>query len=221
MTADISVKICGLDTPRRASSAVKAGADMIGLVFYPPSPRHLDIATAGEIAVAIQGRAAAIGLFVNPSFAGLDEVIRKVPLTHLQLHGAETPERLRAFRDRYRLPMIKAFGIGNADDIAALAAYEDVAEFFILDAKPPKSADRPGGLGQVFDWSVLGAIETEIPWLLSGGLTPEIAGEAVAACRDLPGFAGLDVSSGVESAPGVKDEALIRRFIDAARAPAC
>lgn len=214
MTAPSSpiVKICGLSTRESLDWAIEAGADMIGLVHFAKSPRHVDLATARDLAGRARGRARIVVLTVDADDALIDDIIREVAPDFVQLHGKEPPGRVAVLRAR--VPVIKALGISNADDVAAVAAFDGVPDLLLFDAKPPKDATRPGGLGRPFDWTLLDRMPATTPFLLSGGLGPTNVGEAVRRVRPY----GVDVSSGVESAPGVKDRTLIEDFIRNARA---
>ena len=214
MSASLTIKICGLSTPATLEAALDAGADMVGFVFFPPSPRHIDLARARELADTTGARALKVALSVDADDAYLDEVVAALAPDILQLHGRETPARVAAIRARYGLPVMKALGVSAQADFVALAAYEAVADRILFDAKPPRDATRPGGNGHAFDWSLLGSRTFQKPWMLSGGLNCESVATAVAATRP----PGIDVSSGVESSPGVKDPALIEAFMARARA---
>ena len=207
------VKICGLSTEETLDAALAGGADMVGFVFFPRSPRFVAPARAAELADRVAGRAETVALVVDMDDAGLDEIVATVAPDWLQLHGAELPERVAAVRKQFGRQVMKALPIATAADIANAERYMAVADRLLLDAKPPKGADRPGGLGTPFDWTLLAGFDPDVPWLLSGGLAPGNVAEAVAVC----GAPGVDVSSGVESAPGRKDPALIRAFIANAR----
>jgi phosphoribosylanthranilate isomerase len=212
------VKICGLSTREMVDMAVAAGADFIGLVHFPKSPRHVGLATAGELArhahATSGGRVRVVLLLVDPDDALLAEAIRLVPFDYLQLHGSETPERVRAIRTATGLPTIKAAKVATRADVEASLAYADAADLLLYDARPPAGATLPGGNGVPFDWRILEALPGDLPYMLSGGLTPDNVGPAVAATR----AAMVDVSSGVETAPGIKDEGLVRRFVERAKA---
>ena len=214
MSASLTIKICGLSTPATLEAALDAGADMVGFVFFPPSPRHIDVARARELAGITGARALKVALSVDADDAYLDEVIAALAPDILQLHGRETPARVAAIRARHGLPVMKALGVSAEADFAPLGAYEAIADRILFDAKPPKDATRPGGNGHAFDWSLLGSRTFQKPWMLSGGLNCESVVTAVAATRP----PGIDVSSGVESSPGVKDPALIEAFMARARA---
>ena len=208
---DIQVKICGLTTPDQVRWAVEAGARYIGLVFFAKSPRNLSVATAAALALEVPPGVAKVALVVDPDDATLDEILARVPVDMIQLHGEESPERVAGLRVRYGLPVMKAVGIAGPGDVAKLDAYSAVADQLLVDAKPPKGAPLPGGAGVAFDWGLLQGYHFQRPWMLAGGLTPA----NVAAAVRLTGARQVDVSSGVETAPGVKDEALIRAFIEA------
>lgn len=210
----VRVKICGLRDAAHLRAAAEAGAAYIGLVFFPKSPRHVSIDAARALALEAPFGMAKVALMVNPTDAELDAVLAEVPLDMIQLHGGETPERVAEVRARAGLPVMKAVGVAEAADLARLPAYEAVADQILVDAKAPKGADLPGGNGLSFDWRLIAGREWAKPWMLAGGLTPDNVAEAIR----LTGAAQVDVSSGVETAPGVKDAALIRAFIAAAKA---
>lgn len=214
MPAPLLVKICGLSTPGTLDAAIAAGADMIGLVHFPKSPRHVALDRIGALADRARVRAQVVLLTVDPDDALLDALVAAAAPDWIQLHGRETPERAAAIRVRTGRKVLKALGVGSREDALAAARFDGAADLLLFDARPPAGADRPGGLGATFDWSLLDGLPVATPFLLSGGLGPTNVGEAVARVRP----AGVDVSSGVESAPGVKDEALIRAFVAAARA---
>ena len=208
----LEVKICGLKTDEAVAAELAAGADLVGFVFFPKSPRNVSIDEAVRLAAPVRGRAQIVALAVDPDDALVEAIAATIAPDFLQLHGKESPERVAAVRRR--LPVIKALGIANAADVAAVATYDGLADLLLFDAKPPKDASRPGGLGVTFDWSLLDRVPTTTPFLLSGGLHPTNVGEAVARVRPY----GVDVSSGVESAPGVKDRSRIVDFVVNARA---
>jgi len=212
--ASLTIKICGLSTPETMYAALDAGADMIGLNFHPRSPRFVTPERAAELAAMARGRAAIVALLVDPSLEQAAELAERLQPDWLQLHGRETPEQLRAIKAATGLPVIKALGIAAAHDLAAVAEYAGVADLMLLDAKPPKDAAYPGGHGKTFDWGLLAALDPALGFMLSGGLDPANVGQAIVATRPW----GVDVSSGVESAPGVKDIGRIRDFVAAARA---
>ncbi|WP_435660528.1 phosphoribosylanthranilate isomerase [Leisingera caerulea] len=212
---DIRVKICGLSTPQDVAAAVAAGAAYAGFVFFPKSPRNVSIEQAAALAVEAPVGLCKVALTVNATDAELDAITAAVPLDMLQLHGKESPERVAEVRARYGLPVMKAVGIADAADLPQIAEYEQVADQLLIDAKPPKEAELPGGNGLAFDWRLLaGRKYWQKPWMLAGGLTPDNVAEAIR----MTGARQVDVSSGVESAPGEKDAALIENFTKAARA---
>ncbi|WP_238367303.1 phosphoribosylanthranilate isomerase [Mesobacterium pallidum] len=204
----VRAKICGLTTPEHVAAAVEAGAAYVGFVFFPKSPRNISIEAARDLAIDVPPGVAKVALTVNADDALLDAITAAVPLDMLQLHGAESPERVAEVRARYGLPVMKAVGVADAEDLPKIATYEAVADQILLDAKPPKGADLPGGNGLAFDWRLIAGREWVKPWMLAGGLTPENVAEAVR----LTGARQVDVSSGVERAPGEKDAALIAAF---------
>ncbi len=210
------VKICGLSTEETLDAALAAGADMVGLNFFPKSPRYLTLSRAAELAKRAAGRTEVVALSVDMDDAGLAEIVEAIHPDWLQLHGRETPERVAEIRKKFGRQVMKAVGIRQAADVDAARTYESVADGLLLDAKPPKDATRPGGNGASFDWSLLAGFDPDIPWLLSGGLAPGNVAEAVA----LTGAPGVDVSSGIESAPGRKEASLIRAFVANARGEA-
>lgn len=214
MPSAIRVKICGLRGADVMQAAVDAGAAYVGLVFFPKSPRHVTLEMAAGIAQQVPPGIAKVALVVNADDAQLDAMIDAVPLDILQLHGAETPERVAEIRARYGLPVMKALGVADADDLAAIDSYAQVADQLLIDAKPPRNADLPGGNGLSFDWRLIAGRRWPVPWMLAGGLTAENVAEAIR----LTGARQVDVSSGVESAPGVKDAAMIADFCKAAQA---
>ena len=209
--SDVQVKICGLSTDEQVRWAVAAGARYIGFNFFPKSPRYVDTATAATLALDIPPGVAKVALVVDPDDATLDRIISRVPTDMIQLHGQESPERVAELRARHGLPVMKVISIAGPQDIAKLDLYNAVADQFLVDTKAPKGAALPGGTGVPFDWGLLRGYRFQRPWMLAGGLTPA----NVAAAVKLTGARQVDVSSGVETAPGVKDEALIRAFIAA------
>jgi len=206
------VKICGLKDEANIKVAAEAGARYIGLVFFEKSPRNVSLAQAAKLALEVPVGVAKVALTVNASNEFLDKLTATVPLDMLQLHGSESPERVTEIRQRYGLPVMKAVGVATADDLAALDIYQQVADQILVEAKPAKDAKLPGGNGVPFDWRLIAGREWKKPWMLAGGLTMDNVGEAIR----LTGAGQVDLSSGVESAPGVKDPALIKAFIDAA-----
>jgi phosphoribosylanthranilate isomerase len=208
------VKICGLRDPAGIEAAVAAGAAYVGFVFFPPSPRHLDWTEAADLLATVQPGVCKVGLAVDPDDAAL-ETLATLPLDMLQLHGNEPPERVTAIRASLGLPIMKAVGIASAEDLAKLDIYEAVADQILCDAKPAKGP-LPGGTGLAFDWRLIAGRRWHKPWMLAGGLAPGNVGEAVA----MTGASQLDVSSGVEDAPGIKSPAKIDAFMAAAKAAA-
>jgi phosphoribosylanthranilate isomerase len=212
------VKICGLKTPESVECAVDAGADMLGLNFHPKSPRYVSPETAVLLVRQVDGRAQSVALAVEPDDGLLSMLLSTVSPDLWQLHGAESLERIRDIRAVFGLPVLKAIGVASVADLAAIPAYAVVADHILLDAKPPVDAAYPGGHGRVFDWRVLSTLPPGLPFMLSGGLSPENVVGAVRTIRGMGiNLTGVDVSSGVESAPGVKDLGKIRAFIAAAR----
>jgi phosphoribosylanthranilate isomerase len=208
------VKICGLSTRETLDVALAAGADMVGFVFFPPSPRHLSLATACELGKQAKGRASKVALTVDADDATLANIVEALQPDLLQLHGRETVARLRDIRQKFGLPVMKAIAVETAADLAALSGYAAVADRILFDARAPQQATRPGGLGAVFDWHVLEHLELKLPFMVSGGLNAANVAEAVRVTR----AGGVDVSSGVERSSGVKDPDMIEAFIRAARA---
>lgn len=209
---DIRVKICGLTRPQDIEAVVAAGAAYAGFNFFPKSPRYAAPDLARDLALLAPVGLAKVGLVVGADNALLDAITDAVPLDMLQLHGSETPERVSEVKARYGLPVMKVIGIAGPEDVARIAVYEEVADQILVDAKPPQGADRPGGNALAFDWELLRARKYWTkPWMLAGGLTPDNVAEAVR----LTGTRQVDVASGVESAPGVKDAELIRAFVEA------
>jgi phosphoribosylanthranilate isomerase len=210
---NVRVKICGLRTPGDVAAVAAAGAAYAGLVFFPKSPRHLTLAAARDLALAAPDGLCKVALTVDADDATLDAILDAVPLDMLQLHGHETPARVAEVRARYGLPVMKAMGVADEGDLAGLMEMSLAADQLLIDAKPPKGADLPGGNGLAFDWRLLVGRKWLRPWMLAGGLTPGNVAEAVR----LTGARQVDVSSGVESAPGVKDAARIAAFVEAAQ----
>lgn len=209
------VKICGLNDAVAVTAAVAAGADLLGFVFVPASPRGVTPAQAASIAPAAGGPLR-VGLFVDPTDAQVAEVLAAMPLDLLQLHGAETPARCAALHQAFGVPIMKAVGIAGAADLDRLAEYAPVVDRLLLDAPAPAVGGLPGGNARGFDWALLAGRTLPRPWLLAGGLTPETVGAAIA----ITGAPGVDVSSGVERARGVKDPACIAAFLAAVRGSA-
>jgi len=213
MANGIQIKICGLREARHVQAAAAAGARYVGFVFFKKSPRDISVEDASRLAVLVPPGVAKVALTVNADDAALDAIVGAMPLDMLQLHGSESPERVAQVRARYRLPVMKAVGVGDESDLPALDEYEDVADQILVDAKPPKNAALPGGNGLSFDWRLIAGRSWAKPWMLAGGLTAA----NVSAAIQLTGARQVDVSSGVETAPGIKDEQMIADFIAAAR----
>lgn len=214
MTNPVSVKICGLATVDDVRACADAGANYMGLVFFEKSPRNITIPAARELALAAPMGLAKVALVVNPSDAELDAITATVPLDMLQLHGREKPERVAEVKARYGLPVMKAVGIADGDDLPKLESYFGVADQILVDAKPPKGEELPGGNGLSFDWRLIAGRRWPCPWMLAGGLTTENVAEAVT----MTGAKQVDVSSGVEDAPGQKNAELIQKFVQSSRA---
>lgn len=203
------IKICGLTRAEDVAQAAAAGAAYLGFVFFPKSPRNVSISQAQALAVDVPLGVAKVALTVDADDQQLDAILETVPLDMLQLHGHESPDRVIELRRRYGLPVMKAVGISGPEDLPALDTYASVADQILVDAKPPKGVDLPGGNGLAFDWRLIAGRRWPVPWMLAGGLTPDNAALAV----QMTGARQLDVSSGVESAPGRKDAELMRQFI--------
>lgn len=210
----ILVKICGLSTAPTLDAALSAGADLVGFVFFARSPRHVSLEVANALAARARGRARTVALTVDADDATLAAIIDAVAPDFLQLHGSETPDRVAAIRARFGISVIKALPVAVADDLAAVPLYARIADMLLFDAKPPPGAALPGGNGLAFDHTLLAGLDPGIPVMLSGGLVAENVAAAIRLVRP----AAVDVSSGVECAPGEKDEDKIRAFIAAARA---
>jgi phosphoribosylanthranilate isomerase len=209
----VLVKICGLKTPEALDVALEAGADMVGFVFFPPSPRHVGLAAAAELGRRVGDRARTVALIVDADDVLLKSITDALRPDLLQLHGAETPARVQAIKARFGLPVMKAIAVEARADLAAVKLYDTVADRLLFDARAPREATRPGGLGKPFDWHLLEELDLAVPYMLSGGLDPD----NVAAALRITSAPGVDVSSGVERAPGEKDHDKIRAFIRAAR----
>jgi phosphoribosylanthranilate isomerase len=207
----VKVKICGVRTPAIIGTAADAGADYVGLVLFPNSPRYVELEEARVLAAIARGRIGTVAVLVDPDDALIDGIIERVGPDLLQLHGGETPDRVAAIRARAGLPVMKAVAIEGPADVAEATAYAECADHILFDAKAQPGAALPGGNGVAFDWLALKAFAA--PFALSGGLTPDTVGAAIR----LTGAALVDVSSGVERAPGEKDPELVRRFIRAAK----
>ncbi len=209
----VAVKICGLSSEAAVEAAVAGGAVYVGFVFYPPSPRAVSPARAGELCALVPTSVKRVALFVDADDAAIAAVLDAAPIDILQFHGAETPERVAAAKHRFGRKVMKAISIAGPEDVAAASCYEEVADLLLFDAKPPQRAGAlPGGNGLAFDWRLIAGREWRLPWMLSGGLTPGLLPEAVR----ISGAKAVDVSSGVESSPGRKDLAKIRAFLAAA-----
>jgi len=210
---DVAVKICGLTGPQDVVAAADAGARYVGFVFFPKSPRNVSVQQAKALAAEVPFGVAKVALTVNADDALLDEITQNVAIDILQLHGSESVERVAQIKARTGLPVMKAIGISDADDLQKIVDYGRVADMLLVDAKPPKNADLPGGNGLAFDWRLLAGRKWAVPWMLAGGLTPDNVQQAI----QLTGARQVDVSSGVESAPGVKDPAKVAAFVSAAQ----
>jgi phosphoribosylanthranilate isomerase len=212
------IKICGLSTPQTLEAAIAAGADMVAFNFHPKSPRYVSSAHAALLAGQARGKARIVALIVDQDEAAVQALVRDVRPDMLQLHGSETPETVAATAKITGLAVMKAIGVSGSGDLVAITPYRKIADHILLDAKPPKDAAYPGGHGRPFDWNILQDLDPALPFLLSGGLTPDNVAEAITTVRGLGvNLIGVDVSSGVESAPGVKDVHKIRDFIQATR----
>jgi len=208
------VKICGLSTSETLDAALSGGADMVGFVFFPPSPRHVTLDIARALGKQAKGRAVKVALSVDADDADLENSIDALKPDILQLHGKESVARVRDIKQKFGLPVMKALAVETRADLAALPGYAAVCDRILFDAKPPKDATRPGGLGEAFDWHLLEGLDLKLPFMVSGGLNAANVAEALRITR----AGGVDISSGVESAPGIKDPDMIRAFIRAARA---
>lgn len=208
------IKICGLSTPDTVAAALNGGASAVGFIFFAPSPRNVEPAQAAALRQAARGRAKAVAVTVDADDAFLDAIVGAMQPDLLQLHGKETPARMAEIKARYGLPAMKAISVREASDLDAVAGYRGIADRLLFDAKPPRNATLPGGNGLAFDWRLLATLDPGLDYMLSGGLNAANVGEAI-RLLDPP---GLDISSGVESAPGVKDTGLIAEFFAAVRA---
>lgn len=209
----VEVKICGITDDETMEAAIEAGADHVGLVFFAKSPRAVTADQAADLVQLLDGLVSKVGLFVDADDALLDEVLGRVRLDLLQFHGSETPERIEQVRLEYGVPVMKVIPVATALDLAAAEPFWDVADRLLFDAKPPKGSALPGGNALAFDWAILNGLQAKLPWMLAGGLTPANVAEAIR----ISGARAVDVSSGVESAPGIKDADKIRAFIKAAK----
>jgi phosphoribosylanthranilate isomerase len=209
----VLIKICGLSTPESLDVALDAGADLVGFVFFPPSPRHLGFEASRALGERVRSRAQKVALSVDADDAWLAASIAALKPDLLQLHGKEPPARVAAVKQKFGLPVMKAIAVEKTADLAAIAAYDGIADRLIFDARAPRAATRPGGLGKSFDWRLLEHLDPGVPFMLSGGLDADNVAEALRITR----APGVDVSSGVECAPGEKDVDKIRAFVRAAR----
>lgn len=212
MTFDI--KICGLKTEAAVDAAIGNGATHIGFIFFPKSPRHVEPDDAGRLREDARGKAKAVAVTVDADDATLDRIVAAMSPDMIQLHGKETPQRVLDVKQRYGLPVMKAFAVSTPDDLVRIALYRGVADRFLFDAKPPKGSQLPGGNGVSFDWGLLAALDRDVDYMLSGGLNIGNIGDALRQANP----PGIDISSGVESAPGVKSPVLIEEFFAAIRA---
>ncbi|MEQ8296088.1 MAG: phosphoribosylanthranilate isomerase [Nitratireductor sp.] len=212
----MDIKICGLSTAEAVSAALAGGASHVGFIFFDKSPRHVDPQSAGVLRRGARGRAVAVAVTVDADDAMLDAIVTAMEPDMLQLHGRETPERVAAVKARHGLPVMKAFSVSTSADLEPVKAYRGIADRFLFDAKPPKGSTLPGGNGVAFDWRVLAGLDPSVDYMLSGGLNKANIGEALRLLSP----PGIDVSSGVESAPGQKDVALIEAFLEAVSANA-
>lgn len=211
---NISVKICGLSTPDSVDAAVAGGAQYVGFVFYPPSPRAVSVSQAKDLSLRLPDSISPVGVMVDPGDDEIDAIRAAVPNIMLQLHGKESPERVRQIRNRFGEGIIKAIAVETAEDVNGAAVYEDAADFLMFDTKAPKTAPGalPGGNGLSFDWKLMAHRAVQKPWFLSGGLSPDNLREAVRSSHAM----AVDVSSGVEDKPGVKNLGLIHSFLETA-----
>ena len=210
----IQVKICGISSADAADAAVGAGADFAGLVFHPRSPRRVAVEQAAHLSARLRGKVRIVALFSDPNDDELAAAIAAAQPDFLQLHGQEAPARAAEIRSRFGRPVIKAVPVADADDLACVPQWERVVDMLLFDAKPPRGATREGGHGAAFDWQLLRSRTFKRPWLLAGGLNTENVARAIRVAE----AKAVDVSSGVETAPGVKDAELIKRFVASARA---
>ena len=210
----ILVKICGINSAETADAALRAGADFVGLMFHPNSPRKVDLEQAASLAARLRGRVRIVAVLRDPSDDQIAAIKAQVNPDLIQLHGAEPPARVAAIRETFQVGLIKAIGVAEPSDLAGVGAYEESVDLFLFDAKPPAGATREGGHGTAFDWRIVSGQRIGRPWLLAGGLDAENVARAIAASN----APGVDVSSGVETAPGVKSAEKIAAFVAAARA---
>ncbi|MER9220096.1 phosphoribosylanthranilate isomerase [Mesorhizobium sp. M0644] len=207
----LDIKICGLKTDKALAAALAGGASHVGFIFFAKSPRYVEPAEAGRLREAARGRAKAVAVTVDARDAFLDEIVEKMQPDMLQLHGAETPERVAEVKARYGLPVMKALPVSEAADLKQVKPFVGIADRFLFDAKPPRNSELPGGNGLAFDWRILAGLDAGVDYMLSGGLNAGNIGDAVRLVNP----PGIDISSGVESAPGVKEPALIEQFFRA------
>jgi phosphoribosylanthranilate isomerase len=212
----LDIKICGLKTAAALAAALTGGASHVGFIFFPKSPRYIEPAEAGRLRAGALNKAKAVAVTVDADNATLDRIVAAMQPDMLQLHGSETPERVTAVKARYGLPVMKALSIRSAADLDAIASYRGVADRLMFDAKPPAGSQLPGGNGVTFDWRLLAGLDADVDYMLSGGLNAANIGQAMR----LSNPPGIDISSGVESAPGVKEPALIEAFFRAVRTAA-
>ncbi|TPJ45033.1 phosphoribosylanthranilate isomerase [Mesorhizobium sp. B2-5-13] len=210
----LDIKICGLKTDQAMAAALAGGASHVGFIFFPKSPRYVEPTEAGRLREAARGKALAVVVTVDASDAVLDEIVEKMQPDMLQLHGSETPERVTELKARHGLPVMKALPLSEAADLDRIRSFIGVADRFLFDAKPPKGSELPGGNGVAFDWRILAGLDAGIDYMLSGGLNAANIGDALRLANP----PAIDISSGVESVPGVKDPALIEQFFRAVRA---
>ena len=209
MRSKIRVKICGITSKQDMDAIIKYGAYYAGLMFFEKSPRFVETELAKQLSLHAGNKIKKVAVAVNPDTRFLDEIVENVPLDFIQLHGEETPKRVKEIKLKYQLPVIKAIGISEAKDLKLVSIFSEVSDQLLVDAKPPKSSILPGGNGLSFDWNLIKNIEFDCPWLLAGGLNSKNAANAI----DLTGATQLDLSSGVERSPGVKDENKIASFM--------
>ena len=210
----LDIKICGLKTDQAMAAALGGGASHVGFIFFAKSPRYVEPAEAGRLREAARGKAVAVAVTVDATDAFLDEIVSAMQPDMLQLHGSEHPDRVAELKARYGLPVMKALPLSEAADLDRIRPFIGIADRFLFDAKPPKGSELPGGNGVAFDWRILAGLDAGVDYMLSGGLNAANIGDALRLANP----PGIDISSGVESAPGVKDPALIEQFFRAARA---
>ena len=210
----LDIKICGLKTDGALAAALTGGASHVGFIFFAKSPRYVEPAEAGRLREAAHGKAKAVAVTVDASDAFLDEIVAAMQPDMLQLHGSEMPDRVAELKARYNLPVMKAVSVSEAADLERVKPFIGIADHFLFDAKPPKGSELPGGNGVAFDWHILAGLDAGVDYMLSGGLNAANIGDALRLANP----PGIDISSGVESAPGVKDPALIEQFFRAVRA---